>query len=292
MKRRSLALLDVTAMSGDAVCVAGLDRDTGETIRLNDPQPTQRHVRDFRGLAPGDTISAECDRVHSVAPHVEDARWQPRSLKKAGTLTHEELLSLAEPHVLPSVVAAFGSRAKKAHGGNHSWPAGSGERSLAFVQVRYVRFDLDAQSRVRAAIKDGHEGYWGAIPFQDYIARTHQATCEACAADYLSAVRGEFAANRSIVRLGLTRPFAPEEGGESVGCRSQTSSPARARISSDVAFAPRARMIVPSPARGERTGRRPTGEAYHLRLSAPPRVCVEFETLRVSAANAIASPRV
>jgi len=39
---RTIVLLDVTAMSADAVCVAGLDLATDETIRLANPQPTQR----------------------------------------------------------------------------------------------------------------------------------------------------------------------------------------------------------------------------------------------------------
>ena len=49
---RTIMVLDVTQMAGDAVCVAGIDLATDETVRLANPQPTQRLIAAMGGVAP------------------------------------------------------------------------------------------------------------------------------------------------------------------------------------------------------------------------------------------------
>jgi hypothetical protein len=208
---RTIVLLDVTAMSGDAVCVAGLDLGTDETVRLANPQPTQRLIAALGGLAPGDILKLDTKRVkNTVPPHVEDCEWNPRSLKKVGVSPSADLVKVVRPTVFASVEAAFGEPTIKGRNGNSAWEPGSGARSLATIAVLYVRAAADRNDRPRIAFKDDALGYWPGVPLQDLRVKQHQAKCQDCAAGHLERIRSEFEANRTLIRVGLTRPFAPE----------------------------------------------------------------------------------
>src|SRR4029078_11537821 len=83
---RRIVLTDVTAMGGDAVCVAGIELASKHTMRLAQPQPTQRILAAFGGLAPGDVVDVNAQFLaRPEAPHLEDCHWMPHSLKKSGT---------------------------------------------------------------------------------------------------------------------------------------------------------------------------------------------------------------
>lgn len=53
---REIVLLDVTAMQGDHVCIAGLDVNSGQQVRLADPTPTRMLVHKLGDLRPGDLV--------------------------------------------------------------------------------------------------------------------------------------------------------------------------------------------------------------------------------------------
>lgn len=208
---RTIVLLDVTAMSGDAACVAGLDIESGETLRLNDPQPTRTMLRRLGGLAPGDVIRVDWQRVRKMTPpHVEDGIWKPNTLKKLRVLDFADVVRLLTDQALPSVEAAFGKPSYKGSGGNHAWAPGQGMRSLATLRVHYVRAD-ERGEKLRMAIRDQADAYWGAIPFQDLVVRSHLTDCRGCGDAYLSQVRDEFDGNGVLIRAGLTRPFPPDD---------------------------------------------------------------------------------
>jgi len=207
---RTIVLLDVTAMSGDAVCVAGIDLSTGETLRLNDPQPTRGMLRRFGGLVPGDVIRVDWQRARKVTlPHVEDGDWKPHALKKLQPLAFADVVQLVSRQAFDSIEGAFGKYFYKGKE-NHAWKPGEGSRSLATLRVQYVRAD-SPDDRLRMALRDLRDAYWRGIPFQDLIVRSHATQCRACEGTYLQRVRTEFHGNKVLVRVGLTRPFAPDK---------------------------------------------------------------------------------
>ena len=209
--RRELLLLDVTEMSGSNVCVAGIEPTTCTQFRLADPTPTQAVLRRLGGLQPGDVIEVDIDPLRRpVAPHVEDARWNPTTVQRLRTLTNDQIHATVSRCSFRSVVAAFGEPSRRAIGRNSAWPPNGGERSLATLRVRYVRFDLDKNDHVRVAFKDADDGYYQSVPFQDLRLKTHQ--CDGCDTNLLHVVKREFEMNAGLVRIGLTRPFAPDKG--------------------------------------------------------------------------------
>jgi hypothetical protein len=208
---RTIVLTDVTAMSGDAVCIAGIDLASDQTVRLAQPQPTQRLVATMGGLTPGDILKLDCKPLRSIeAPHVEDCEWNPRSVKRVGMSSAKELHCALAPTTFDSVTQAFGEPSIKGRNGNSAWMPGAGARSLATVSVLYVRACADKNDRVRLAFKDEALDYWPGVPLQDLRVKQHGGTCDTCKADALSTIREEFDANRTIIRVGLTRPFAPD----------------------------------------------------------------------------------
>lgn len=202
-------ILDVTAMGGDSVCVAGIDLATKETLRLNAPQPTRRILTALGGLSPGDVIEVNASPVGTTdSPHVEDCHWQPPSLKEVGRMSVAEVCELAADQTFAGVEQAFGQPAPRTGGRNRGWPIGGGARSLALLSVRYVRFNIDVRGKVRTAFRDKFGDYWEGVPFQDVSVRSHETSCVACKSAYLDEIKREFEANATVIRVGLTRPFA------------------------------------------------------------------------------------
>lgn len=196
-------------MSGDAVCVAGIDLASKQTLRLNEPQPTRRILAALGGLAPGDIVDVNAQHLaRPEAPHVEDGHWMPRSLKKIGTMSAEKVQALAQPTTFASLEAAFGTPAPRTGGRNRGWPLHGGERSLASLSVAYIRFMVDVRGKVRAAFKDASGDYWEGVPFQDLSVRTHETSCMDCKSSALDHIKRDFEANAAVIRVGLTRGFA------------------------------------------------------------------------------------
>lgn len=209
-------LTDVTQMAADAVCVAGIDLASDETVRLANPQPTQRLITALGGLGPGDILKVDAKPLRKVEPpHTEDCEWNPRSLKRVGIAPLAEMLSALESTSFTSIQAAFGEPVTKGRYGNSSWTPERGTRSLATISVVYVRASADKNDRPRIAFKDDSLDYWQAVPMQDLRAKMHQANCPECeGSTYIERLQGEFDANRALVRVGLTRAFSPGEGTE------------------------------------------------------------------------------
>ncbi|MHB8376723.1 MAG: hypothetical protein ACYDEB_07175 [Dehalococcoidia bacterium] len=208
--KREIVLLDVTEMSGVHVCVAGIDPASCEQIRLADPTPTRAHLRRLGGLAPGDLIVVDCQPLRRpTPPHTEDARWA--SLVKMRTLDFDELYAIASRCGFRSIEDAFGPAAGAGASGNHFWPPGRGSRSLATVPARYVRTTVDDRGTPRAVLRDADDAYYRSVPFQDLAVRTHLETCGLCERDSVALLRQEFDGNNVLVRIGLTRPYSPDE---------------------------------------------------------------------------------
>ena len=203
---RRILLLDVTAMTGDAACIAGLDLDSGDTLRLNDPQPTLQMLERLGGLAPGDVIQVDWTPIPGATrPHLEDGRWRPDTLRKDGVMPFSQVVQAVRAAAFSSIADAFGERWFQGHNHNSAWQPGAGDRSLASIVVRYVRFKADGLGRVRVALRDDGDTYWDGIPYQDLRTRSHMSGCDACDDGYLARVGAEYQANRCLLRVGLTR---------------------------------------------------------------------------------------
>ena len=206
--RREIVLLDVTDMGGAHVCIAGLDPDSGQQLRLSDPTPTQAMVRKLGGLRPGDVVSIEWQPARRVtSPHVEDGAWYPVRLKKVRRTAFEELSELLARYAFDSVEEAFGAHCVGSGNTNHAWPPVGGERSLATLRVRYVRAARDDRGKVRLAFRDGAGAYWQSVPFQDLQVKIHQTTCDGCTSGFFENVRSDFDGNTAILRIGLARAY-------------------------------------------------------------------------------------
>ncbi|MEX2226801.1 MAG: hypothetical protein WEB52_10180 [Dehalococcoidia bacterium] len=222
--RRELLILDVTAMAGDNVCVAGLDLESRTTIRLNQPQPTRSGLKALGGLTPGEVIAVDVEPLaQTTRPHVEDHQWNPRSVEKFRRMDNAEILGALTGTEVRSLKDAFGepSRSGKRH--NAGWKPGEGERSLATLRVRYVRQEEVEAGKIRIDLRD-NERYWHGIPFQDVTVREHGTSCETCSAGFLDLVRTDFEANACLVRVGLTRRFPPDEHDDGSACWLQVTN--------------------------------------------------------------------
>jgi hypothetical protein len=209
---REVVLLDVTEMAGYSVCIAGLDLATRTQIRLAEPSPERHHLDHLDGLAPGDVIDVDWEPIKLITPpHVEDGRWKLESVRKRRVCDLNELNGLFATTSFHSVKEAFGEPWIQGRNKNHAWRPDKGNRSLATIKVRYVRAEQDRSGKTRLAFKDDLERYWAGVPFQDLRLKLHQESCAECAADSLGVIRREFDANRTFIRVGLTRPFI---GGE------------------------------------------------------------------------------
>ena len=207
---RSLLLLDVTAMSADALCIAGMDLKSGDTIRLADPQPTQRLVTLRGGVEPGAGIRVTCKPISKCErPHVEDHEWDPRSLKPDPRTPSGDAAQRLKDLSFSSVIGAFGAPRPVLAGSNGAWPVGHGDRSLATVRVGEVMLNVNRGGRLRVSFEDESGGIWRDVPYQDTYARAHIASCPDCANKLRTPQRVNV--DERMIRIGLTRPFAPEE---------------------------------------------------------------------------------
>src|SRR4051812_15354204 len=96
-------------MRGNNICVAGIDLDKGTAMRLADPSPTRQLLRYLANLRAGDVVQVDCRlKRRPVPPHIEDAEWDPRKLKRLQSLNFDELCHAIDATAFPSVEAAFG----------------------------------------------------------------------------------------------------------------------------------------------------------------------------------------
>ncbi|MDP9238264.1 MAG: hypothetical protein M3P30_12880 [Chloroflexota bacterium] len=223
--KRELLILDLTEMSGQNVCIAGIDLKSHEQVRLASPSPTRTTVRSLSQLRPGDVLSVDYEFERKrVRPQAEDARWNRLTARKVRTMPYAEVRALLRPSTFNGVEDAFGEPSVKGARGNHAWQPRRGTRSLGSVAVTYVGVDQDGARKPRIDLVDGEGKHWHGIPLQDLQAKIHPDECESCEAAHLSNLRIDFAVpGPAIVRVGLTRPFA-SDAGSAPGCWLQVTN--------------------------------------------------------------------
>jgi hypothetical protein len=210
--KRELLILDLTEMSGQNVCIAGIDLKSFEQVRLSSPTPTRTTVRSLGGLRPGDVMAIDCDYERKrVKPHIEDARWNRLTARKVRTLLHAEIDAIVRQTAFSSIGDAFGEPSVRGARGNHAWSAERGARSLASVIVTYVGIEQDGGLKPRIDLVDGGGKHWHGIPLQDLQAKIHPDACASCDGAHLRNLITDFGAKGpAIARVGLTRPFAAD----------------------------------------------------------------------------------
>jgi hypothetical protein len=104
----------------------------------------------------------------------------------------------------PGVQAAFGIPGVTARNGNHGYHPGKGDRSLASVKCKHVQLYTDYGGHPRACLYDSTGAVWEGVPVNDLSFREHTPRCRRCS----SLTR----LGATIVRVGLTRPYAPAGG--------------------------------------------------------------------------------
>lgn len=210
MKRR-IAFLDVTAMTGTSVCVAGVDLTNNKCVRLSLPSPQRAVVKRY-GIKPGEVFEIDYATAHSAhAPHVEDAKWNSLLVRRVETFSHDKLVSLVGPLALGGVVEAFGPPLRSGGSANSSWEPGKGARSLATIRTKSVHVHRSGD-RPRLTITDATGDIWKSVPIQDLCVKLHTETCDDCRDinKLIPHLQQDFEADGALIRVGITRPFAPD----------------------------------------------------------------------------------
>lgn len=207
-----LLITDVTRMSADRVCVAGLSgRDT---VRLAEPSPTVQLLASLGGLAPGDVIRVQWRYAGKrEAPHTEDATWIPKTIERLDRSRRTELYRRLVSSQFKSMTAAYGEPKYFVAKGNPAFPPGRGLRSLASIAAMDVRI-YRLGDGLRADFRD-EDRQWRMLPVESIAIRGHFIACPECSRT------GEARASVAVLRVGLGRPFQPD--GEEMGCFAQVN---------------------------------------------------------------------
>lgn len=102
---REIVITDLTRFSNEVlVCVAGIDRNTGECIRPMDY--LRRDVCERLNVLPGSILGGDFTPVaNCVGPHTEDERYS--NLKLLGAVTSDEFRELLEATSYESIADGF-----------------------------------------------------------------------------------------------------------------------------------------------------------------------------------------
>jgi len=184
-------ITDVTQMSGDKVCIAGLTRRSA--IRLSEPTPRQGWLDSIGGLAPGDVVNLNWRPARRYRrPHGEDGTWNPSTLVKTSTLPTENFFERLEAGALRSIVDAFGRPWFYSERGNPAFKPDRGSRSLATVKVHFATVYGHGDG-IRVDFRDD-KTTWTMVPVEDLALRRRRPP------EGLNY-------SETILRAGLGRPF-------------------------------------------------------------------------------------
>lgn len=212
-KSADVLITDVTRMQADRVCIAGLRGR--ETVRLAEPPPTNDMLATFGGLAPGDVVRVDARPVRRYRPpHREDSTWLPSTVLKIDSLSGPRIYDRLSATAFDSIIDAFGKAKYFSARGNPAFPTDRGSRSLATVLARDVRIYKHGDG-LRADFSDS-AGDWKMLPVEGLAIRDHFRRCRSCSTG------GEVCIARALLRVGLGRPFKPDD--QEPGCFAQVNS--------------------------------------------------------------------
>lgn len=197
------------------VCVAGLDLESGTFVRpvLSRPNSwTSADLHDRGGIfSLGTVLEVERAVNISLPPEVEDRQVSRGALRRLAE-AHGGLLNAALSHVARhSVSALFGSELARKDG-RASMPQGRGEASLGVLRT-LTAVTLEVRSvagkeRPRLRCADAHG--WLEMPVTDI--RLYDPVTGAVLADRVRQLSAMLRDCRTLLAVGLTRPWAKQDG--------------------------------------------------------------------------------
>jgi hypothetical protein len=200
-------------MREGAICVAGIDPETGKHVRPLTPayQKLDRSALRRNGGPFGLGVVVDLGRVEDVGapPEIEDRRVNLRSVRVVGTMPPPEFWSLLMDSSCWSLSEVFGPALTFA-GGRAFCEEGEGAASLGLIlpgEPPCLR--VDDRGAVRIALRCGG----GALDLSVTDIRLYDDQ-DALKPDVLAeAGRRLDGGERLVLAVGLTRPFAPKTGG-------------------------------------------------------------------------------
>ena len=208
---RMLVITDLTLMSADEVCIAGVDGD-GKCIRPVTPSGVKRHQLFQRGrlaVYPRAKILFDLSPAPIAPPHIEGQRFNPGSIAIQGICSDSEWEAILQKTCFPSVAEMFDGNLD----GGRRVPTGAQTRSLGTIgDGRIIRVGIDdsfgsRQFRLDFADPSGKE--YRRFPINDLAFRTYfQKTIEILGEREAESVvlQALLSTKRIYLRIGLARP--------------------------------------------------------------------------------------
>lgn len=213
VQRHLLTITDLTKMSGDRVCIAGIDSD-GVCIRPVLPPPgiLRKHLQaeDRTAIKPRAKIEFELLPTASAAPHTEDMEFEVDTWRYLGDCDDKEWVQLLDRDADPSIETIFAGALQE-----HKYVLpGEAPRSLGTVRaarVHHMRlFDRYQPPSLRLRFSDA-AGVVYDLPIND-LAYRERVTTRSAAGQETQALRSTPVL---FLRVGLGRPWRrpgdPEE---------------------------------------------------------------------------------
>lgn len=212
MARKTLIITDVTAMSGDNVCIAGYD-DFLTCIRpvLPQGQITKRDLfkDDELIIYPSAKVMFNFRSRISQPPHVEDYIFEETSIESMGRATVKEWKDVLKQTATQSIVELF------PHIEERCVPPGSSGPSIGTLipaEIPTLRCDYYKDPpRLRMRIVDYGGNITLNVPITDlafrglfdFVLGKYRGDCEKT----VSLLNSKLSERSIYLRLGLTRPF-------------------------------------------------------------------------------------
>ena len=209
--RELIAITDVTHMWGDQVCIAGVNKDLKcirpvieNGVLIWDLLRPRKPV-----IFPGAKVEFDLTPADIVPPHIEDATFDPDTVKSRGTFGERHWEQLLRSICFKSVSEIFDG-----HLENRNVPPGTNTRSLGTVaDVRLNRLEIDdrfERRTLRMDFEDATGEAYKRFPVNDLAFRgffqEHESGALAKGQAELAVMAALTAAARVYLRVGLARP--------------------------------------------------------------------------------------
>ena len=211
--RRHVTITDLTRMSGDQVCVAGID-DEGTCVRpVTQGGVTESHLyqEDRLVIRPRAVVEFDLTSARLTPPHIEDRKFTPSAVKPVGVANLRDWERVLNEGSFRSLADIFDGHLQ---GGRYVLP-GAETRSLGTirdVQLNDLELRREEQSRYLISFADGTGEEFTEVAVVDLTFRSYLDAMIAKGGDVYEAERTAtdalFSSERVYLRIGLARPWS------------------------------------------------------------------------------------